>query len=292
MEEAKKRCPYCGEEILAVAKKCKHCGEWLPNEATEKPKAKIPCPICGESIDQDETLCPYCHENTRLSENAQSPKVSTKMHLGNSSSHKKLMWIIIVILGTGLVLGPIIPIILLTIFTYFYRRQALPKGSRFFHFGGLWYVAHWGFTLYFGIQAIYVFLFEVIYAMSDNFGEYSDTFMRLGMNKEFDILDILSATAGMVIVYIVFRLLCGFKQKTLISFEECRKKFFISSIACSVSILLFCQQIYAIAENRGDTLFDGGRTTAKVFVIAAVLLGILWGLFYKINKELPKYFHK
>lgn len=28
MEQETKRCPYCGEEILAVAKKCKHCGEW------------------------------------------------------------------------------------------------------------------------------------------------------------------------------------------------------------------------------------------------------------------------
>ncbi|MBR6444887.1 MAG: hypothetical protein IKS94_00400 [Prevotella sp.] len=28
MEETK-NCPYCGEEILATAKKCKHCSEWL-----------------------------------------------------------------------------------------------------------------------------------------------------------------------------------------------------------------------------------------------------------------------
>ena len=29
------KCPYCGEEILAVAKKCKHCGEWLDEEEIE-----------------------------------------------------------------------------------------------------------------------------------------------------------------------------------------------------------------------------------------------------------------
>ena len=40
MEETK-RCPYCGEEILAVAKKCKHCGEWL--EAKETEKESMPC---------------------------------------------------------------------------------------------------------------------------------------------------------------------------------------------------------------------------------------------------------
>jgi serine/threonine protein kinase len=29
MSEATKRCPYCHEEILSAARKCKHCGEWL-----------------------------------------------------------------------------------------------------------------------------------------------------------------------------------------------------------------------------------------------------------------------
>lgn len=31
---ATKKCPYCSEEILITAKKCKHCGEWLE----EKPQ--------------------------------------------------------------------------------------------------------------------------------------------------------------------------------------------------------------------------------------------------------------
>lgn len=60
-----KVCPYCGEEILVVAKKCKHCGEWLDNEIE---KEKIPCPICGEQIDSDMETCPYCDEPTHFLE--------------------------------------------------------------------------------------------------------------------------------------------------------------------------------------------------------------------------------
>ena len=44
-EKKTKECPYCGEEILATAKKCKHCGEWL-EEHKEKPL------LSDEEIDQ------------------------------------------------------------------------------------------------------------------------------------------------------------------------------------------------------------------------------------------------
>lgn len=29
--ETTTRCPYCGEQINSMARKCKHCGEWLDN---------------------------------------------------------------------------------------------------------------------------------------------------------------------------------------------------------------------------------------------------------------------
>ena len=48
MEDATKRCPYCGEEILAVAKKCKHCGEWLDEntQVSEPQLTSVPEPVC------------------------------------------------------------------------------------------------------------------------------------------------------------------------------------------------------------------------------------------------------
>jgi len=44
MSEEMKNCPACGEEILATAKKCKHCGEWLDKSAipSDMPKEELP----------------------------------------------------------------------------------------------------------------------------------------------------------------------------------------------------------------------------------------------------------
>jgi flagellar basal body-associated protein FliL len=57
-----KNCPYCGEEILAIAKKCKHCGEWIDNQKIEIQKKMIECPFCAEEIEDGLEICPLCKE--------------------------------------------------------------------------------------------------------------------------------------------------------------------------------------------------------------------------------------
>ena len=42
-----KSCPYCGEEILLVARKCKHCGEFLDD--SREPRPMPPPPKQGDS---------------------------------------------------------------------------------------------------------------------------------------------------------------------------------------------------------------------------------------------------
>lgn len=42
-------CPFCGEEILAVAKKCKHCREWLGRDRCDGLDA-VPNPLHLQSM--------------------------------------------------------------------------------------------------------------------------------------------------------------------------------------------------------------------------------------------------
>lgn len=64
--ESIKHCPFCGEEILSTAKKCKYCGEWLPEQEEKKEDEQsgksILCPVCAEPIEKGTKVCPYCHE--------------------------------------------------------------------------------------------------------------------------------------------------------------------------------------------------------------------------------------
>ncbi len=57
-----KRCPECGEAVLAIAKKCKHCQATLPEPTpiVAKNAATKQCPECGETILATAKKCKHC----------------------------------------------------------------------------------------------------------------------------------------------------------------------------------------------------------------------------------------
>ncbi|MBY0525210.1 MAG: hypothetical protein K2R98_17520 [Gemmataceae bacterium] len=68
VEEPTKVCPFCSEKILATAKKCKHCGEFLLAEvvASAAPMQQQPAPaplvvVAPPPPKQVGFHCPYCN---------------------------------------------------------------------------------------------------------------------------------------------------------------------------------------------------------------------------------------
>jgi predicted nucleic acid-binding Zn ribbon protein len=72
-----KQCPYCGEEILTVAKKCKYCGEWIEKEVAVVEKKMVKCPVCAEEIEDGLQICSVCKEPLVKKQEEKRKKSST-----------------------------------------------------------------------------------------------------------------------------------------------------------------------------------------------------------------------
>lgn len=57
-----KNCPFCGEQVLAQAKKCKFCKNWLNDQKDNSEELKS-CPYCYEKINVNAKLCKFCGSN-------------------------------------------------------------------------------------------------------------------------------------------------------------------------------------------------------------------------------------
>ncbi len=79
-ESTTKTCPFCGEEIMASAKKCKHCGEWLDYQDKQEQSSIVHCQFCGKAVSSSAEKCPSCGEWLK----DENPELSCGLGLKNT----------------------------------------------------------------------------------------------------------------------------------------------------------------------------------------------------------------
>lgn len=89
MEKEYKICPHCGKEILASAKKCKHCKEWIPESTIPAEKQNPEQAINPDTVSFD------------------TPDVAEEQTVKKSPTLKKWMWIVLSIVFIAAIIGTI-----------------------------------------------------------------------------------------------------------------------------------------------------------------------------------------